>query len=1223
MKTKYNILAILVLFGISLNLQAERIYVKADASGIENGTSWQNAFSHLQKAIQKAKSGDEIWVSKGIYFPTDGNDKSISFNLKEKVTLYGGFNGTETKLAQRNWELNETILSGNIGDKSDNTDNTTHVVIAANDAILDGFIVEDGYALGGRGQAGAQNMPQSMRQGQGQPSRQGQNITQSQEGQQSQGMGQPQTHTTPQNITQSAGAGAGGGILNFKTCATIRNTIVRNCSAGKGGGVYNMTSTSDRLSTETPSPVFINVKIQGNYAIGRGGGMQNDMGTNPVLINCEFTGNECSAKGGALYNDFGCSPIIINCLFENNKAHDAAAIGNDGSSSPIIIESKIVNNTVESQGAGLYQGSYNANMRGKGNMPLVINSVIKDNKSTTNGMKNTINWGEDWIYAWKSEIESFNYSMDKLDEKYNDLIEIATKIKTLDAETIDKLYAEKVKAYINSNQSKGQNNSGHRGFGTDNILTKTADIPQNIWFVKHGNKNGNGKSWESAFNNLNEAIELVGKNGGGEIWVAVGTYTPTSDQNRTVSFVLKNGVAIYGGFSGVEKSKAERNYEINKTILSGNIGDFNAASDNSFHVVQGSVNSIIDGVTISDGYADGEITNRYGGGLYNWGYESSSIIKNCTFTNNYAEDGGAVFCFTDVLSYFENVDFENNTAMIGGAASFRFGSSCELDNCTFNNNTATSRGGAITINYGSNVIIKNSTFIKNTTTGNGGAIWVDDQASQYGGTKPVITDCNFSNNHAGFYGGAIHNYNIATTVIQDCNFNNNEAKFGKDIANTLRCQVTISNTKNRKADIYNDEGSRVSETAIQNTVKSSSLQQPGIQDKSNGSAQTKNPGDVDFSVTIIGSGNPQYNPERSQPSALVQYKGTTFLVDMGNGTMAHLEELGLTGRNSPDALFLTHHHIDHNAEFIPMVQTELMYGKEFLIAGPSPIDEMVNYTKEFYKEDLNYRMSGRGKTFDENNTKEVVKVLKGGETFEYKGVKISTIEVPHSIKTIAYRFDADGKSIVVTGDLSYSDQLQKLAKDVDVLVIDGKTASNGNGAGRTNQSRPNGNQQNAANESVKAHSSIDEIAKMAAECNAKTMVLTHLSSQPVDEEATSKRYSDLGFKGKIIVAADLLTITPDGDSFISEQISPSNNMVLQRGQNSSYGNLQSENMQNRNGGQSSGRQGNPMARLDTNGDNKISESEAKGPLKENFSSLDTNNDGYITSDELQKRAQRK
>ena len=49
---------------------------------------------------------------------------------------------------------------------------------------------------------------------------------------------------------------------------------------------------------------------------------------------------------------------------------------------------------------------------------------------------------------------------------------------------------------------------------------------------------------------------------------------------------------------------------------------------------------------------------------------------------------------------------------------------------------------------------------------------------------------------------------------------------------------------------------------------------------------------IESSVTIIGSGSPQYNPQRSGPSALVQFNGVKFLVDMGNGTRAQLEKLG-------------------------------------------------------------------------------------------------------------------------------------------------------------------------------------------------------------------------------------------------------------------------------------------------------------------------------------------
>lgn len=1205
MKKLYLIL--ITILSLSIQLKAEIIYVDSNAEGSSNGNSWRTAYTDLQKALIKAGSGDEIWVAKGIYYTTEGDDKSATFKLVENVTLYGGFAGTESELTEREWAKNRTILSGNIGDQEIATDNATHVVTTANGAILDGFIVEDGYAMGGRGNK-SNNGSQGNRVnqgGQGRQSGQGGQGRQSGQGKASAGGGG--SHTSPENISKSSNTNAGAGILNFKTSATIRNTIVRNCSAGKGGGVYNMTNTSTRPDSSSPVPVFINVTIEGNYAMMRGGGMQNDMGTHPLLINCTFIENECGAKGGALYNDFSCSPIVMGCHFENNKAHDAAAMGNDGSSSPIIINTKIVNNVVESEGAGLFQGSYNANMRGKGNMPLVINSIIKDNHSTTNGNDNVANWGDDWIYAWRSEIDDFDYSIDKLDPIYDELIAIADKIESSSAAEIDANYTEKIKTYINSNtktsNKKGQ--KGHQGFGTDNTLSKTANIPNSITYVKAGAKGGDGTRWSKAYGSLQNAID---NSGGGEIWVAAGVYTPTTDSDRTVSFRMKEGVAIYGGFSGDETDRSERDVEANKTILSGNIGKQNRSDDNSYHVILGSVNSIIDGVTIADGYADGTITNRFGGGLYSWGYESSSIVKNSTFENNYAVDGAAVFCFADVLSYFENVEFKNNRAEIGGGAAFRFGSSCELYRCNFNNNKATSRGGAMVINYGSNVILNETKFTDNQTGGNGGAIWVDDQASQYGGTKPIITDCDFTNNEAQYYGGAIHNYNVATTEIEDCNFINNRAAYGKDIANTLRSQVTIAGNKNPDTDIYTDGNSGVS-----GAKNSANSRVKGVAQDS----EKHTVDDLEFGVTIIGSGNPTYNPERSQPSVLIHYKGTKLLVDMGNGTKTQLEKLGLTGRKAPDALMITHHHIDHNDEFISMVHTKLMSQKQFLVAGLAPIDEMTHYAAAFYEEDLNYRMSSTGRTFDKDNIKADIKVLEPGDQFEYKGLTISTIEVPHSIKTIAYRFEADGKSIVITGDLTYTADLQKLAAGADIMVMDGKISS-----GNTRNRRNSGGDSAAS-----AHSTLEEAAKMAVESNPKTLVLTHLGTQKGDLAATQKTYSDLGYQGEVLIAADFLTITVDGDSFMVEELEQSQVKGQQQGQSGNRINRQQQqgqsgNRTNRQQQQGSTTQNNPMERMDSDGDNRISREEAKGPMKENFDRVDSNGDGFISAEELANRGQK-
>ncbi|HEX5840091.1 MAG TPA: hypothetical protein VFY26_19800, partial [Anaerolineales bacterium] len=76
-------------------------YVKWDAAGANDGTSWTNGFTDLQLALAAASSGDEIWVATGVYKPTSGTDRSVSFVLKNGVAVYGGFAGTEILRDQR------------------------------------------------------------------------------------------------------------------------------------------------------------------------------------------------------------------------------------------------------------------------------------------------------------------------------------------------------------------------------------------------------------------------------------------------------------------------------------------------------------------------------------------------------------------------------------------------------------------------------------------------------------------------------------------------------------------------------------------------------------------------------------------------------------------------------------------------------------------------------------------------------------------------------------------------------------------------------------------------------------------------------------------------------------------------------------------------------------------------------------------------------------------
>jgi hypothetical protein len=112
----------------------------------------------------------------------------------------------------------------------------------------------------------------------------------------------------------------------------------------------------------------------------------------------------------------------------------------------------------------------------------------------------------------------------------------------------------------------------------------------------------NGTSWATAYTSLQSA--LTAASSGEEIWVAAGSYTPTTGSDRSTSFTLKNGVAVYSGFAGTETQLSERNWTTNVTILSGAIGMVGTNNDNSYHVVTGASESTLGGFTFPAGYAD-------------------------------------------------------------------------------------------------------------------------------------------------------------------------------------------------------------------------------------------------------------------------------------------------------------------------------------------------------------------------------------------------------------------------------------------------------------------------------------------------------------------------------------------------------------------------------------------------------------------------------------------
>src|SRR5690606_595155 len=111
-------------------------------------------------AINQSCTGDSIWVAQGTYLPirpadnlyvVDTANRDNAFVLRNGVKIFGGFNGTETSFSQRNWTINPTILSGEMQQDNDSSNNAYHVVIAYytdSSTLLDGFTIQEGESNG-------------------------------------------------------------------------------------------------------------------------------------------------------------------------------------------------------------------------------------------------------------------------------------------------------------------------------------------------------------------------------------------------------------------------------------------------------------------------------------------------------------------------------------------------------------------------------------------------------------------------------------------------------------------------------------------------------------------------------------------------------------------------------------------------------------------------------------------------------------------------------------------------------------------------------------------------------------------------------------------------------------------------------------------------------------------------------------------------------------------
>ena len=183
-------------------------------------------------------------------------------------------------------------------------------------------------------------------------------------------------------------------------------------------------------------------------------------------------------------------------------------------------------------------------------------------------------------------------------------------------------------------------------------------------------------------------------------------------------------------------------------------------------------------------------------------------------------------------------------------------------------------------------------------------------------------------------------------------------------------------------------------------------------------------------LTILGSGTCVPSAQRGSPANFLKIGSTNILVDCGPGTLRQVKKARLDYKDI-DYVFLTHFHSDHIADLVPLLQAlnwtpGFDRKKHLTIIGPVGL-------LEFYKTLLQLFPGAhpRRNTYEIN----VIEMLPGAHTFT-GGFCVKTLKTIHCKESIAYKFEAEDKKVVVSGDCGYNLDLAEFAKNADIFVLE-------------------------------------------------------------------------------------------------------------------------------------------------------------------------------------------
>ena len=261
--------------------------------------------------------------------------------------------------------------------------------------------------------------------------------------------------------------------------------------------------------------------------------------------------------------------------------------------------------------------------------------------------------------------------------------------------------------------------------------------------------------------------------------------------------------------------------------------------------------------------------------------------------------------------------------------------------------------------------------------------------------------------------------------------------------------------------------------------------------------------------TFLGTGTPRPDINKLGPSILVTYKNEEILLDIGRGTTLRLAQVGNNFTNINN-IYISHMHFDHLVGLPDFWLTSNLWQKKTNtnIYGPKGIREFCNNIMKSYKEDLDYRYSK--KELSQINCRN----FENDNLLSEKFIKVQSFKNSHGHieKSYGLTITVNEKTIVYSGDTSYSDNVINSCKQCDILIHEVISVSNI--LYKSNKK---------LRDVVDTHTSVKQLVKVLNSTNPKLTILNHALLFDITEEQVLREIQE-DYSGDVVFAYDLLSV---------------------------------------------------------------------------------------------------